>query len=75
MNMRGDNEVKRRGKSKQFRGKKADMQMNEAYITRNFSWGSGHCPTILTIPEEYSKDVKGQWTYPKKGFIQWKNIT
>ncbi len=68
MNMRGDNEVKRRGKSKELRGKKEYMQMNEAYLTRDFTWGSAGGPPKNLVAHT---EIKGQWTYPKKGFIQW----
>jgi len=54
--------------TKQFRGKKqgyfsGDMRMSD------INWGeNGNCPTILIAFNE----IKGQWTYPKKGKIQWK---
>jgi len=71
MNMRGDNLVQRRGKTKQFRGKKQDFFSGDVRMV-DFHWGSGYCPKFLAIPEDYEQ-IKGIWTYPKKGFIQWKN--
>ena len=68
MNMRGDNEVKRRGMTKQFRGKKTDLTSGYMRMV-DFNWGSyGDIPNNLIHPFP----IKGQWTYPKKGFIQWK---
>jgi len=64
--------VKRRGKTKQFRGRPIDLTAGYMRMS-NFNWGSGYCPTILSIPEGFNQ-TKGIWTYPKKGFIQWKNI-
>ena len=68
MNMRGDNEEKRRGKTKQFRGKKQDYFAGDMRMS-DFTWGQlNDCPVNLIHPYP----IKGQWTYPKKGFIQWK---
>jgi len=58
---------KRRGKTKQFRGKRQDYFSGDMRMG-NFSWGSGTCPENLIHPNP----IKGQWTYPQKGFIQWK---
>ena len=71
MNMRGDNMVKRRGKTKQFRGKKQDFFSGDIRMI-DFNWGGGYCPSVLSIPEGFNQ-IKGIWAYPKKGFIQWKN--
>jgi len=68
MNMRGDNLVKRRGKTKQFRGPIPDNTWNNMRMA-DFSWGSEpNIPKNLIHPFP----IKGKWTYPKKGFIQWK---
>jgi len=72
MNMRGDNLVKRRGKTKQFRGPIQGQSTSADSYLYDFSWSTGKRPTVLYIPEGYYKEIKGQWTYPKKGFIQWK---
>jgi len=70
MNMRGDNLVKRRGMTKQFRGKKADQTSGYMRMA-DFNWGNeSDIPKNLIHPFP----IKGYWAYPKKGFIQWKNI-
>ena len=68
MNMRGDNLVKRRGKTKQFRGPLRGVNTYNAERMYDLSWGRGAPPIILICKDE----IKGHWTYPKKGFIQWK---
>jgi len=68
MNMRGDNLVKRRGKTKQFRGPIGNNTWNSMRMS-DFSWGSeSNIPKNLIHPFP----IKGHWTFPKRGFIQWK---
>ncbi len=59
--------VQRRGKTKQFRGKKADLTAGYMRMI-DFNYGSAGGPPKNLI---HPFPIKGQWTYPKKGFIQW----
>ena len=67
--MRGDNDVKRRGKTKQFRGKRPEYAQSDAMVLKDFSWGDGNRQPknlIALFP------IPGKWTYPAPGKIQWK---
>ena len=69
--MRGDNEVKRRGKTK--------LKSDRGRPTTTYSETNGACFKDFLINKHTTRDIifpyerKGKWTYPKPGFIQWKN--
>src|SRR3990170_3657699 len=71
MNMRGDNAVKRRGKSK--------LKTNRGPPITPYSETNGVYFKDFLINKHTTRDIifpyerKGGWTYPKPGFIQWKN--
>ena len=44
------------------------MVGNHNMLMTDLTWTSKACPKNLIAFNE----IKGQWTYPKKGFIQWK---
>jgi len=59
---------RRRGNTKQWRGKTARLETTECPPLRDLSWGSEGQPKNLYAPNE----IPGRWTYPQKGMIQWK---
>jgi len=71
VNMRGDNAVKRRGKSK--------LKTNRGPLVTPYSETNGVYFKDFLINKHTTRDIifpyerKGGWTYPKPGFIQWKN--
>jgi len=71
MNMRGDNQVKRRGKSKlkTDRGPKLTPYSETNGINYKDFLTNRATTRDITFPYER----KGTWTYPKPGFIQWRN--
>ena len=69
--MRGDNELKTRGNHKQVRrGKQANPNSdNRSGIVYHDALRTKDSVTDIVSP--YPR--RGRWTYPKPGFIQWRN--
>src|SRR3990167_4577436 len=69
-NMKGDNQVIRRGHHPQRRGKKADPHSDN----RGGTFYHDALQTKDSITDiEFPYPRRGKWTYPKPGFIQWRN--
>ena len=69
MNMRGDNEVKRRGKNiKDHRGQPVNPYTQVGGLVYHDYLQNIHSKSDIIFP--YPRP--GKWIYPKPGFIQWK---
>ena len=49
--------------------KKKYLQIGYHYM-KDITWPSSGGPPKTLVP---FNEIKGKWTYPKPGFIQWKN--